>query len=98
MLHNYVELNIYDSLGRHEFPRKRVPENASEKEAEEIAIKFAQEWFATIVQIENAAIKFEKQEGHSLNLPKRRIISTNVMEDHYDGARIIWQKKFDQVN
>lgn len=98
MLGYYAELNIYDSLGRHEFPRAKIPMEATDKEMEEIAMKLAREWFASIVAIENAALKFEKQEGRSLNLPKRRIISANVMQDHYDGAVIVWQKRFDKVN
>ena len=98
MLGYYVELNIYDSEGRHEFPTKKCSENATFKEMEEIAIKFAQEWFHSIVVIESASIEFEKTHGYSLNLPKRRIISASVMEDHYDSPSTIWEKKFNHVN
>jgi hypothetical protein len=97
-LHNYVELNIYDSEGRPEFPRKRIPEDMSYRDMEKFALEFAREWFTSVVVIEDAAMKFERENGKSLNLPKRRIISTNVMEDHYDAPRCIWQKRFDQVN
>lgn len=101
-LHRYIELNIYDSEGRHEFPRKPIPEEMSDKwnidGMKKLAMDFAREWFAANVTIEDAAMKFEKENGRSLNLPIRRIISTNVMEDHYDAPRCIWQKRFDDVN
>ena len=61
-------------------------------------MKFAQEWFTSIVVTEEAARKFEKENGRSLNLPKRRLMYTAVMEDHYDGASMIWQKRFDNIN
>ena len=95
---DYVELNIYDSEGRHEFPRKRIPDGMSYKDMEKFAMDFAREWFTSIVVIEDAARKFEKENGHSLGLAKRRIIWVAVMEDHYDAPRTIWQKRFDQVN
>ena len=102
MLHKYIELNIYDSEGRHEFPRKCIPEEMSQKwdinGMKKLAIEFAREWFTSKVVIEDAAIKFEKETGRSLNLPKRRIISVSIVEDHYDAPRIVWQKRFDEVN
>jgi hypothetical protein len=98
MLGYYAELNICDEEGRHEFPRRKIPLNASDKEGEKIAMELAREWFTSIVIIEDAAAKFEKENGKSLGLPKRRIISTSVMQDHYDGAIAIWQKSFAHIN
>ena len=101
-LHKYIELNIYDSLGRHEFPTKRIPEEMSRKwdieGMKKLAMDFAREWFTSKVVIEDAATKFEKENGRSLNLPTRRIIWVAIMEDHYDAPRMIWQKRFDKVN
>ena len=97
-LHNYAEIDIMDTEGRHEFHRKRIPDTMGYKDSEKFAMKFAQEWFTTIVVTEDAARKFEKENGRSLNLPKRRLMYTAVMEDHYDGASMIWQKRFDDIN
>jgi hypothetical protein len=94
----YAKVNVFDEKGRHEFYTRKIPDHATPEEQIAIAMKLAQECFTSIVEIENAALEFEKQEGHSLNLPKRRVISTNVMQDYYAGPVIIWQKKFDKVN
>lgn len=100
-LHKYVELNICDADGRHEFPSKRIPEDMSYKfdlsGMKKLAMEFAREWFTSMVVIEDAARKFEIENGKSLNLPKRRIIWVAIIEDHYDAPRIIWQKRFDHI-
>lgn len=99
-LNDYVEIDIMSVDGRHEFHRKRLPDEMGcwTKEAQEFAIKFAQEWFRSIVVAEDAIAKLEKETGHLLNLPKRRLLYTAVMRDHYNSPDIVWQKKFDKVN
>lgn len=102
ILDKYIELNIYDSDGRHEFPIKSIPKEMSQKwdinGMKNLAMEFAREWFTAKVIIEDAEQKFKKETGRSLNLPIRRIISVSIMEDHYDAPRCLWQKRFDKVN